>query len=150
MSERNSSLPWPTGQEEIITSLKPDFHQIAFKHIEVGMFFCSGSNRQGFLCGPCKPGCGISIYTYYGLTCACPCYSYGILLYILLEIGFSTLFFLLMVLLNVSANSSKWITVIVYFEVVAHLIATDPLIYTILAKSWSLDTYCNSVTLWHL
>ena len=102
---------------------------------ELESFFCSSSNRQGFLCGHCKPGCGISIYTYYGLPCACPCNSYGIPLFILLEIGFSTLFFVVLVILNFSANSSQWVTVILYFEIVAQLIGSDPYTYTILAKS---------------
>ena len=102
---------------------------------ELEDFFCSGSKRQGFLCGQCKPGCGIAIYTYYGLPCECPCYSYGIPLYILLEIGFSTLFFAVLVMINFSANSSRWITIILYFKVVAHVISSDPYIYIVLAKS---------------
>ena len=102
---------------------------------ELEDFFCSGSKRQGFLCGQCKPGCGIAIYTYYGLPCECPCYSYGIPLYILLEIGFSTLFFAVLVMINFSANSSKWIALILYFQIVAQLISGDPYTYTVLAKS---------------
>ena len=56
-------------------------------------FFCNHSNRHGFFCSHCKSGCGIATYTYYGLPCACNCHSYGIALYILLEVAFSTLFF---------------------------------------------------------
>ena len=102
---------------------------------ELEDFFCSGSKRQGFLSGQCKPGCGIAIYTYYGLPCECPCYSYGIPLYILLEIWFSTLFFAVLVMINFSANSSKWIALILYFQIVAQLISGDPYTYTVLAKS---------------
>ena len=112
----------------------PVFSELPPNVSELEGFFCNGSDRRGFLCGRCKPGCGISIYTYYGLPCACPCYSYGIPLYILLEIGFSTLFFLVLVVCSFSANSSKWITVILYFELIAHLISSDSSIYTILAK----------------
>ena len=50
-------------------------------------------------------------------------------LYILLEIGFSTLSFLVLVVLNFSANSSNWIGIILRFEI------TDPTTYSILAKS---------------
>ena len=112
----------------------PVFSELPPNVSELEGFFCNGSDRRGFLCGRCKPGCGISIYTYYGLPCACPCYSYGIPLYILLEIGFSTLFFLVLVVCSFSANSSKWITVVLYFELIAHLISSDSSIYTILAK----------------
>ena len=97
-------------------------------------FFCSKSNRRGFLCSQCTKDYGISIYTYYGLPCG-PCYSYGIPLYLLLEIGFSTVFFLVLVMFNFSANSGKWITVILYFEVFAHLLSNSPNIYTMFA--WS-------------
>ena len=102
---------------------------------ELEEFFCSDSKRQGFLCGQCKPDCGIAIYTYYGLPCECPCYSYGTPLYILLEIGFSTLFFVILVMINFSANSSKWITLVLYFELLARVISTDSYSYTVLAKS---------------
>ena len=98
-------------------------------------FFCSAFKRQGFLCGQCKPGCGIAIYTYYGLVCECPCYSYGIPLYILLEIGFSTLFFAVLAVCSFSVNSSKWITVILYYQVIANAVSSDSTTYTVLAKS---------------
>ena len=119
---------WLLHNSTIFTELPPNIS-------ELEDFFCSGGKRQGFLCGQCKPGCGIAIYTYYGLPCECPCYSYGIPLYILLEIGFSTLFFAVLVMINFSANSSKWIAVILYFQIVAQLISSDPHTYTLLAKS---------------
>ena len=140
MTERNDSLfigqvlfeldrtKWLLQGSVIFTKLPPNIS-------ELEDFFCSGSKRQGFVCGRCKPGCGIAIYTHYGLPCECPCYSYGIPLYILLEIGFSTLFFVILVMINFSANSSKWITLILYFELVAHVISSDPYTYTVLAKS---------------
>ena len=102
---------------------------------ELEEYFCGSDKRQGFLCGQCKPDCGIAIYTYYGLPCECPCYSYGIPLYILLEIGFSTLFFAVIVVFNFSANSSKWVTIIFFCEVIAHAVSIDPSTYTVLAKS---------------
>ena len=140
MSARNGSLffgrvhfeldrtKWLYHKTNIFTELPSNVS-------ELESFFCNSSNRQGFLCGRCKPGCGISIYTYYGLPCACPCYSYGIPLFILLEIGFSTLFFVVLMVLNFSANSSKWITVILFFQIAAQLIGSDTYTYTILAKS---------------
>ena len=98
-------------------------------------FFCNSSDRRGSLCSQCKPGCGIAVYTYFGLPCACPCYSYGIPLYILLEIGFSTIFYLLLVGLNISVISSKWNTVIFYFSLIAYLVSSQ--IHTCLVFSLS-------------
>ena len=100
-------------------------------------FFCSSSDRRGYLCRQCKPGCGISVYTYFGLPCACPCYSYGIPLYILLEIGFSTIFYLLLVSLNISVISSKWNTVIFYFSLVAYIVSSQTHTHLVLSLSGS-------------
>ena len=157
MTERNYSLfigqvlfeldrtKWLLQRSDIFTKLPPNIS-------ELEDFFCTGGKRQGFLCGQCKPGCGIAIYTYYGLPCECPCYSYGIPLYILLEIGFSTLFFVILVMINFSANSSKWITLILYFELVAHVVSTDPYTYTVLAKSghWVPITLQSLYGIWNM
>ena len=115
-------------------------------------YFCGSDKRQGFLCGQCKPDCGIAIYTYYGLPCECPCYSYGIPLYILLEIGFSTLFFGLVIVLNFSANSSKWITTTLYFEIISNVISQDLSTYAILAKSghWVSITIQTLCGIWNM
>ena len=92
---------------------------------ELEDYFCGSSNRQGKLCAECRVGCGVSIYTYYGLPCACPCHSYGIALFLLLEITFSTIFYVVLLLTNFSVNSSKWTTIIFYSQTVAYMIGNE-------------------------
>ena len=98
-------------------------------------FFCGNCHREGFLCANCKENCGISIYTYYGLPCSCPCHSYGIPLYLLLELGFSTLFFAVVFSLKCSAHSSRWIGYIFYFQITANIISLNPLVFTTVSKA---------------
>ena len=101
---------------------------------ELNGFFCNESRRQGTLCSRCKDGCGIALYTYYGLPCACPCGDYGILLYFLLEIGFSTLFFALVFFLKISVLSSRWYGVVFYFQTTASFGNTYPIMHTFYEK----------------
>ena len=121
---------------ENLMELSPVFRRLPSNISDLEEFFCGQSERQGYLCGQCRAGCGISLYTYYGLPCACPCNGYGIPLFLLLEIAFSTLFFFILVLFNFSANSSKWITVILYFQVIAYLILNEQHAYTTLAMAF--------------
>lgn len=93
-------------------------------------FFCSDIYRQDFLCAKCQDGCGIAIYTYYGLPCAPQCSDYGIPLYLLLEIGFSTLFFSIIFAIRMSAHSSKWISYLFYSQVIASVIHNNPVIFS--------------------
>ena len=97
---------------------------------KLDQFYCSHSKRHGYFCSNCNGGCGIATYTYYGLPCACKCYNYGIILYIILEVVFSTLFFGLIIVFKVSVYSSNVITLILYFQLIAHIFDTEPLIYT--------------------
>ena len=101
---------------------------------ELNGFFCNESQRQGRLCSQCMDGCGISLYTYYGLPCSCPCNSYGIPLYFLLEIGFSTLFFAVVFVFKISVLSSKWYGLLFYFQTTANIGTTYPVMYTLYGK----------------
>ena len=82
----------------------------------VNDIFCSDSNRQDYFCANCQDDHGIAIYTYYGLPCAPRCSAgYGVAYYLLLEIGFSTLFFAFVFAFGISANSSSGM--VTYFTV---------------------------------
>ena len=102
---------------------------------ELEDYFCGSSNRQGKLCAECRAGCGVSIYTYYGLPCACPCHKYGIALFLLLEITFSTIFYVVLLLTNFLVNSSKWTTIIFYFQAAAYTIGNEKHVNAALAVS---------------
>ena len=72
---------------------------------------------------------GIAVYRYYGLPCA-RCHDYGIALYLLLEIGFSTLFFVFVFAARINVNSGKWIGFVFYCHALAGELV-DRMLFTI-------------------
>ena len=94
------------------------FRQLPTNVSEVNEFTCNSTNRKGYFCADCKKDYGIAVYRYYGLPCA-PCHDYGIALYLLLEIGFSTLFFVLVFAAKINVNSGKWIWFVFYCHALA-------------------------------
>ena len=52
----------------------------------------------------------MALYRYFGLPCA-PCHDYGIALYLLLEVGFSTLFFVFIFAARINVNSGMLFTI---------------------------------------
>ena len=139
----NNSYPLYVGEPLFKISISKGFsnkRSVSFRELpdtlsELEDFFCGSSNRQGKLCGECRAGCGVSLYTYYGLPCACPCHKYGIALFLLLEITFSTIFYVMLLLTNFSANSSKWTTIIFYFQTAAYTIGNEKHMQAALAMS---------------
>ena len=97
-------------------------------------FFCDDSRRQGKLCSKCRDGCGIALYNYYGLPCACPCHSYGIPLYFLLEIGFSLLFLFFVFLFKFSVFSGRWYGLVLFFQTTTNIGKTYPIMFTLYSQ----------------
>ena len=139
----NNSYPLYVGEPLFKMNIGKGFYNkrsVLFRELpdtlsELEYYFCGSSNRQGKLCGECRAGCGVSIYTYYGLPCACPCHKYGIALFLLLEIAFSTFFYVVLLLINFSANSSKWTTIIFYSQTVAYMIGNEKHVNAALAMN---------------
>ena len=105
------------------------FRQLPANVSEVNEFTCNSTNRNGYFCADCKKDYGIAVYRYYGLRCA-PCYAYGIALYLLLEVGFSTLFFVLIFAARININSGKWIGFVFYCHALAKELI-DNMLFTI-------------------
>ena len=137
MSTNSSSITIGKVGFELHSSSGRKYPFICYRKIplqNVNAFFCNHSHRQDYLCATCQDGYGISIYTYYGLPCASRCSDYGIVFYLLLEIGFSTLFFALVFSFGISANSSKWNGFIFYSQIIAIAISTNPLVFTVVSQ----------------
>ena len=92
-------------------------------------FTCNSTNRKGYFCADCKKDYGIAVYRYYGLPCA-HCHDYGIALYLLLEVSFSTLFFVLVFAARINVNSGKWIGFVFYCHALAGELV-DCMLFTI-------------------
>ena len=105
------------------------FRQLPANVSEVNEFPCNSTNRKGYFCADCKKDYGIAVYRYYGLPCA-PCHDYGIALYLLLEVGFSTLFFVFIFAARINVNSGKWISFVFYCHALAGELV-DRMLFTI-------------------
>ena len=71
---------------------------------ELNDFMCGHFNREGQLCGDCKKGYGPALFTNY--ECAkCSTKNYGWALYLLFEFLLITVFYLVIVIFQVSATS---------------------------------------------
>ena len=80
-----------------ITALPPNVS-------ELNNFMCGGFNREGQLCGACKKGYGPALFTDF--KCAkCSSQNYGWALYLLLQFLPITVFYLIIVMFQVSATS---------------------------------------------
>ena len=71
---------------------------------ELNDFMCGHFNREGQLCGDCKKGYGPALLTNYECA-ACSTKNYGWALYLLLEFLPITVFYLVIVIFQVSATS---------------------------------------------
>ena len=70
---------------------------------------CGAYNREGFLCGSCKPGYGPAIYAFSLMCVECRDDSLGWLLYLGLATFFITVFYVIIVLLNIKATAPPFI-----------------------------------------
>ena len=143
MTTRNDSFPLLIAkvQFQLNRVKKLRRHQNLYRELpssnfsDVNTFFCEEDKRKGYFCADCQENCGIALYTYYSLPCACPCHNYGIPLYLLLEVGFSSLFFALIVAFKCSVHSGKWITFVFYFQLIANYVSTSPYVFTTFTQS---------------
>ncbi len=66
---------------------------------------CGVYNREGLLCGSCKPGYGPAVYAFSLMCVECRDDSLGWLLYLALLTTFITVFYVIIVLLNIKATA---------------------------------------------
>ena len=127
-------------------------------------FFCSPLNRMGRLCSSCTQGTGVPVYSY-DFRCI-ECREEGmyvrILLYLLAELVPVTIFFLLIILFNISITKGPAISYVFFSQlvtiptIVLHLkdhinaLLTDPTSQTVLLNAvvlpysmWNLDFFRN-------
>ena len=105
--------PFESKQEKII-ALPPNIS-------ELNDFMCGDFNRGGHLCGTCKKGYGPALFTNY--ECAeCSTKSYGWALYLLLELLPITVFYLVIVIFQVSATSGPLNVFIFSAQIIAYIL----------------------------
>ena len=87
---------------------------------------CGEINRTGILCSKCKDGLGPAVFTY-GLPCVeCLGNTRGWLLYLTLALLPSTLFFLLIIALQIHVSSSALDSMVLMCQIIVNVVNWSP------------------------
>ncbi len=96
---------------------------------QINHFFCDSLNREGFLCGRCKEGHGVSVLTL-GYKCAdCLKPKHGWLLYLLFQFVPITVLYLTIFILQVSIFSTSMNCFVFYSQMVITTFTHDELVF---------------------
>ena len=98
---------------------------------ELNNFMCEGFNREGQLCGECKKGYGPALLTDYNCAkCSTKNKKYGWALYLLIGFLPITVFYLVIVMFQVSATSGPLNVFIFSAQIIASLMNGNKLVFT--------------------
>ena len=101
---------------------------------ELNHFMCSPISRNGEFCGQCKEDHAPSPYTYYGVPCTkCHPASPGWLYYILLELSFPTIMFLVFLVFRITITSGYMVALALYCQIIAYVF-NKPYFYYLLTE----------------
>ena len=76
---------------------------------KINKVICNSTNRSGHFCADCKKDFGIAVYRYMAYHVLLAMTMAYIALYLMLDVGFSAQFFVLILAARINANSGKWI-----------------------------------------
>ena len=82
-------------------------------------FMCGPLNREGELCGKCKDGYGIALYSYTLECSKCWGHGYGWVLYYFLELFPITVMYFLVVIFHIRATSSPLSALVFMSQIVS-------------------------------
>ena len=85
-------------------------------------FMCGPLNREGPLCGKCKDGYGIALYSYTLECSKCWGHGYGWVLYFFLELFPITVMYFLVVIFHIRATSSPLSALVFMSQIVVYTI----------------------------
>ena len=105
------------------TSVDHDFYiQLPSNVSSLNQFMCGPLNREGELCGKCKDGNGIALYSY-SLECSkCWGHGYGWALYYFLELFPITVMYFLVVIFHIRAAFSPLSALVFMSQIVVYTI----------------------------
>ena len=93
------------------------------KHVSLlNEFMCGPLNREGELCGKCKDGYGIALYSYTQECSKCWGHGYGWVLYYFLELFPITVMYFLVVIFHVRATSSPLSALVFISQIIVYTI----------------------------
>ena len=92
-------------------------------------FMCGPLNREGPLCGKCKDGYGIALYSYTLECSKCWGHGYGWVLYYFLELFPITVMYFLVVIFHIRATSSPLSALVFMSQIVVYTIRLNVLFH---------------------
>ena len=102
---------------------------------------CGPFKRQNLLCSSCRPGYGISVYSF-GHPCAkCDSNHLGVLWYILLESVPMCVLYVIVVLFSIRATSAPLAGLVFFSHVILTTVRGRIIVYTFIAYSTNRPTY---------
>ena len=111
---------------------------------------CGPFNRQGLLCSSCRPGYGISVYSF-GHPCAkCDSSHLGVLWYVLLELLPTSVLYVIVVLFSIRTTSAPLAGLVFFSHVVVNAMRGRIALYISLMYSTNRFTYVLLQTLMFL
>ena len=85
-------------------------------------FMCGPLNREGTLCGKCKDGYGIALYSYTLKCSKCWGHGYGWVLYYFLELFPITMMYFLVIIFHIRATSSPLSALVFMSQILVYTI----------------------------
>ena len=124
---------------------------------ELNAFMCGGLNRTGQLCSHCKEGLGIPVFSYTLHYVQCMDSRYGWLLYFFLALFPTTVFFIIVIMLQIRVTSAQMNAFIFACQFITSVASINPysvsdeisskylhglaLTFTVLYGIWSTDFF---------
>ena len=96
--------------------------QVLYIQLPRNMSMCGPLNREGTLCGNCKDGYGIALYSYTRECSKCWGHGYGWVLYFFLELFPITVLYFLVVIFHIRATSSPLSALVFMSQMVVYTI----------------------------
>ncbi len=84
---------------------------------ELDSRMCGPMNREGQLCGQCKPGHSPGISSYSSMCIVCASGNSGVIIFLVTQICMTTVFFVFVVVFQISASSGALCTYVLYSQV---------------------------------
>ena len=118
-----SFSPCPYFQSDSLDELERDsvwYTKLPTNISTLNAYICGPMNRKGRVCSECEPGYGPSITSVgFQIQCAkCVDYRYGILLYLFVELFPITVFYLVILVFQVSITSAPMTCYIMYSQLI--------------------------------
>ena len=122
-SEKTNHGPCPYIAHYNTTAIDDVFYiQLPENASLLNEFMCGPLNREGTLCGKCKDGYGIALYSYTLECSKCWGHGYGWVLYYFLELFPITVMYILVVIFHIRATSSPLSALVFMSQIVVYTI----------------------------